>query len=71
MKTATKEFLIDYVSHLILEEGFKAIHVSDLIPRNNPTDKGWTQFVELDENDLPENVTYHKPTGWFRLVEGG
>lgn len=76
MKPETKKALIAYVDAMMNGEGIAALHVSNLIPPTNrcaesyyekPSSR-WTQFVELDLNDLPPGITYDRPSGWFRKL---
>lgn len=66
--------LISYVIGLLHEDGFYAVHTSQLIPHYQlGVDKGWTQFPKLSKDQLERlaafQVTYDQPSGWFRAAK--
>lgn len=72
MNESTTLALIIYVSSLIHQEGFDAIHVSNLLPGNRQLGvaKDWTQFPKFDARIMEyierAQMTYDQPSGWFR-----
>lgn len=69
MKDKTKEILIRHVYQLIYEEGFIAIHTTEVLPGATGK-KDWTQFPELPKEELEGwGLVYDKRTGWFRKLE--
>ncbi|AMQ66089.1 hypothetical protein AAY80_253 [Stenotrophomonas phage vB_SmaS-DLP_6] len=72
MHEQTTIALIIYVSSLIHQEGFDAVHVGNLLPgcRQLGVAKDWTQFPKFDASTMESieraRMTYDQPSGWFR-----
>ena len=66
--------LVNYVVTLLVSEGFKAVHTTQVIPPKDVSvaSYGWTQFPKLSAQQeafiATVGVTYDQPSGWFRRV---
>lgn len=72
MNENTLNALLAYVIFLVREEGCDAVHVTNLIPPYRlGMQRKWTQFPHLSEDQTKRldafGVSYHQPSGWFRL----
>lgn len=74
MHLKSEMYLVAWVIALMDDEGFDALHVTELMPTRKPvnSDKWWSPFIKLSisQNEALSfhNIKYDQSSGWFRRV---